>query len=95
MSTEFVAYLESSRIKSWHDDHLREFRDALAHRIPLYIPPYLQDLSTGETRIADCFIGSLTTGTVMRLHQQILADFNTVHQMIERFIEFEIPAALK
>jgi len=36
-SPEFRTYLESHR--TWFDN-LKNFRDALAHRIPLYIPPY-------------------------------------------------------
>lgn len=32
-------YLASEEISSWHEDYLKSFRDALAHRIPLYIPP--------------------------------------------------------
>jgi hypothetical protein len=37
-SSEYCAYLNSRQ--SWFD-HIKEFRDALAHRIPLYIPPYI------------------------------------------------------
>ena len=40
-STDFVAYLDNRQ--SWVDDHLKGFRDALAHRIPLYIPPFIVD----------------------------------------------------
>lgn len=32
-------YLASSAIMKWHDDYLKNYRDALAHRVPLYIPP--------------------------------------------------------
>lgn len=32
-------YLASEETSSWHEDYLKSFRDALAHRIPLYIPP--------------------------------------------------------
>jgi hypothetical protein len=28
-------------MRSWHDLYLKEYRDALAHRIPLYIPPFV------------------------------------------------------
>jgi hypothetical protein len=38
-SKEFVAYLEKRQ--GWVDKHLKGFRDSLAHRIPLYIPPYI------------------------------------------------------
>ncbi|WP_162901315.1 hypothetical protein [Breoghania sp. L-A4] len=38
-SKEFVAYLEKRQ--DWVDKHLKGFRDSLAHRIPLYIPPYI------------------------------------------------------
>lgn len=27
--------------RDWHDLYLKEYRDALAHRIPLYIPPFV------------------------------------------------------
>lgn len=32
-------YLSSSTIMEWRENYLRNYRDALAHRIPLYIPP--------------------------------------------------------
>jgi hypothetical protein len=32
-------YLSSSTTTDWHEKYLKSFRDALAHRIPLYIPP--------------------------------------------------------
>jgi hypothetical protein len=40
-SPAFVAYLDKRQ--SWVDDHLKGFRDALAHSIPLYIPPFIVD----------------------------------------------------
>ncbi|MEQ1936576.1 MAG: hypothetical protein ABL962_22215, partial [Fimbriimonadaceae bacterium] len=36
---ELRAYLSSPTMTSWHKDYLKNYRDALAHRIPLYIPP--------------------------------------------------------
>lgn len=32
-------YLVAETMVSWHTKYLKEYRDALAHRIPLYIPP--------------------------------------------------------
>jgi hypothetical protein len=32
-------YVTTEPIKSWHKTYVKSFRDALAHRIPLYIPP--------------------------------------------------------
>jgi hypothetical protein len=32
-------YFTSSGIESWHENYQKSFRDALAHRIPLYVPP--------------------------------------------------------
>ena len=32
-------YVTTEPIKSWHGEYLKSYRDALAHRIPLYIPP--------------------------------------------------------
>jgi hypothetical protein len=32
-------YLQAPDIRNWHRDYLKNYRDALAHRIPLYVPP--------------------------------------------------------
>lgn len=32
-------YLVSETIATWHEQYLKGYRDALAHRIPLYLPP--------------------------------------------------------
>jgi hypothetical protein len=41
-------YLSSATITNWHDNYLKSFRDALAHRIPLYIPPAEYTTEEGE-----------------------------------------------
>lgn len=33
------SYLDSPKMADWGRTHLKNYRDALAHRIPLYIPP--------------------------------------------------------
>jgi hypothetical protein len=32
-------YLQTEHITNWHREYLKDYRDALAHRIPLYVPP--------------------------------------------------------
>lgn len=32
-------YLDGSGLREWHREYSTDFRDALAHRIPLYVPP--------------------------------------------------------
>jgi len=39
LPVEVRAYLESGDIKKWYKDYAKNYRDALAHRIPLYVPP--------------------------------------------------------
>jgi len=39
LSDNFRIYLNSDRMKKWHDEYLKNYRDALSHRIPLYVPP--------------------------------------------------------
>lgn len=34
---ETTRFLE--KMKSWHDNYIKNFRDSLAHRIPAYVPP--------------------------------------------------------
>jgi hypothetical protein len=41
-------YLDQKEIKEWYTNYSKNFRDALAHRIPLYVPPAV--LSEGEAR---------------------------------------------
>ncbi len=36
---EFREYLDSDQIQRWHSEYLKNYRDALSHRIPLYVPP--------------------------------------------------------
>ena len=39
LPSELVAWINDARMKTWQADYLKSYRDALAHRIPLYIPP--------------------------------------------------------
>jgi hypothetical protein len=41
-------YLTSPTMETWHKDYLKSYRDALAHRIPLYIPPCTLTPEEGE-----------------------------------------------
>ncbi len=34
-----VAYLTTDAISNWHPTYAKDYRDSLAHRIPLYLPP--------------------------------------------------------
>ena len=36
---ELNTYLNSDRMQTWYTEYSKNFRDALAHRIPLYVPP--------------------------------------------------------
>ena len=35
-----LAYVSSDTIKAWFNEYAKNYRDALAHRIPLYVPPF-------------------------------------------------------
>jgi hypothetical protein len=39
LPAELLAWANDVQIKTWRTDYLKSYRDALAHRIPLYIPP--------------------------------------------------------
>jgi hypothetical protein len=41
-------FLESDAIRAWHSRYLKGYRDALAHRIPLYIPPAVYSAEDAE-----------------------------------------------
>lgn len=42
------SYLNSAKISEWHHRYAKDYRDALAHRIPLYIPPAAIDPKDAE-----------------------------------------------
>ena len=39
LPVELRDYVLNERYKQWHNQYLKNYRDALAHRVPLYIPP--------------------------------------------------------
>jgi len=39
LNNELRSYLRNAEILSWYDEYAKYYRDALAHRIPPYIPP--------------------------------------------------------
>lgn len=41
LKTELNDYLNSETMKLWYEDYSKIYRDSLAHRIPLYVPPAL------------------------------------------------------
>ena len=53
-------YLNMENTKTWYKDYVQNYRDALAHRIPLYVPPFMLSKENGErwkeldARIAQC-----------------------------------------
>ena len=120
LSSEFRQYLDSNSIKAWHDQFLANYRDALSHRIPLYVPPKaltseqkeqvvqaekqlndsirLCDFDTmkkildEDERIGDpcpLFIHSISEEDSKHIvfHAQIIADFNTVEEVVNKFCE--------
>jgi len=38
---QIATYLTSTETENWHKSYLKNYRDALAHRIPLYVPPFI------------------------------------------------------
>lgn len=48
LNIELRNYLTSDPVKSWYADYSKNYRDSLAHRIPLYVPPSVLDESQAE-----------------------------------------------
>lgn len=65
---EIREYLESDVITNWQRDYLKNYRDALAHRIPLYIPPaYFTPEETERYSLLEAEeLSSLRTGNLKR-----------------------------
>lgn len=120
LTKEFCRYLNSEGIKKWYDEYLRNYRDALSHRIPLYVPPktltpeQTSQVKQIEKKITNCYksynldldmieklrkeqdgIGSVcffvshafSEGRSIFLHAQLIADFNTIEEIVEKYCE--------
>ena len=48
LPTDVRAYLASDRMRSWNNEYAKDYRDSLAHRIPLYVPPAAIDPNDAE-----------------------------------------------
>jgi len=61
LTEEFRRYLNSERMKKWYAEYLTNYRDALSHRIPLYVPPktltpeQASQVKQIENKITDCY----------------------------------------
>ena len=117
---KFRNYLNSDRMKKWHNEYLKNYRDALSHRIPLYVPPkaltseqkshteLIEKQLNDSTKLRDyraidnlhdkddkigspCpfFIHSISEeeSRYMVLHAQVIADFKTVEEIVEKFCD--------
>lgn len=121
LSKDLNDYLNTEAIKSWYTDYSKNYRDSLAHRIPLYVPPSLLDKKEAEEfqnieeqlqaldfskeydrekydelrdsqqslgTASHFFAHSLSEGcNPAYFHAQVLADFATVEEAIEKFIK--------
>jgi hypothetical protein len=101
LSSGFDAHLQS--LSKWYDELLKHYRDALAHRIPLYVPPFLIPTDdpelksfdpSAEKRIAPFYLQSVDESPKQILmHAQLLADFKTVESIVRHFCMTEFPDA--
>jgi hypothetical protein len=52
LSPKMLSFLRDQKISSWFSDYSKNFRDALAHRIPLYVPPFVETKEERKRRVA-------------------------------------------
>ncbi len=89
LKEEFREYLES--VDEWHDEYVKTYRDSLCHKIPLYIPPYLQDDSGNKSpsffMLFEKDSKNSNDYNSMNFHPQIIADFMTIEEIICKFFD--------
>lgn len=117
---KFREYLNSENMKKWHNVYLKNYRDALSHRIPLYVPPktltpdqknhaaLIENQINDSIRARDymavdklhdtddkigspCpfFIHSISEeeNKYIVFHAQVITDFKTVEEIVEKFCD--------
>jgi hypothetical protein len=71
LPSALLDYLRSDRIRTWYETYVTGYRDALAHRIPLYIPPANWTTQDSElySRLEDEKVACIRDGQWERLDQ--------------------------
>lgn len=87
--TRFSQYL-SGNIANWHSVFIKDYRDALAHRFPLYLPAYEFVADTGQIRPTVLVSQNSMAGKAFVLHAQLLADLNTIEEIVRMYYEYEL-----
>ncbi|MDD3089221.1 MAG: hypothetical protein PHT95_04670, partial [Candidatus Omnitrophica bacterium] len=90
MDEDMSKYLKAESMAKWQKEHLKDYRDALSHRIPLYVPPEMVNQESQEILEgpAPFYIHSLLgDNKYVVLHPQIIVDFKTVLEIGEKFSE--------
>ena len=120
LSPRLRTYLSGAKMLSWCNDYAKNFRDALAHRIPPYVPPSglgkrdqrrFKKLSDSLTVLSKQGYSERYTATIdelvglgkaspfyvhsfsekshfVYLHPQVIADFNTLEDLIKRVLKY-------
>lgn len=85
LSTGFQQYLGT--LADWFA-YLEDYRHALAHRIPLYIPPLVVTPNHPNGEFRPLVMHSFEEGTQpFVFHPQMLADFNTIDSLGRRMLD--------
>ena len=116
LGSNLKEYLESNGMKNWWEKHLKNYRDALAHRIPLYVPPFVLNNKEKEEYLlyekqmwdfgspkrlleysqaqkkqnqlgSPSFFYVDSTNKPMYLHAQVITDFLTIEQLINKSLK--------
>ncbi len=72
-----------------HNKHLKDFRDALAHRLPLYVPPFTEIIDTGNKLPCALFAQTINEDKML-MHPQVLANLNTMESLVNLFCDHQL-----
>jgi len=96
LSEEFKKYLDTNEFKEWKE-YKKNFRDAIAHRIPVYIPPVINGKTKepiNPTLMCHSLYGNESYKKIsadkcepLYFHAQIIADFLSIEEFINEFIK--------
>lgn len=71
LPNELKDYLSSESMTTWYNDYLKQYRDALAHRIPVYIPPsvFSEEESTRYVKLEEEKLEALRSQQWLRIDE--------------------------
>ena len=88
LKTQFKDYIGQKDLKKWYQ-YIENYRDSLAHRIPIYCAPSMKINGEGPDIICPFIKHSFYEKRVpeIKIHSQLISDWKTIVEIADKFYD--------